>query len=370
MTWYIIILITMLIPMAFAYLGHIRHIDTSKLVIMFSASVLLLFMSCRSPEVGADTSQYIYGFKQISNTSLKELFDIRVIGLGGGYELNFEYGYRLFNKIVSFFSTSGQTITIANSILILLLLFSLIKEKSDDVFLSIWLYITLGIFQTQMNMSRNAIAILLCYHGLKYIEQRKLSKYLFFVILGTLFHTSSVLFIPFYWIVPKVELTKKNLWIILASSFILGLGFSIVRPYFVKYLPLGLGEYFIKNTAKFESLVVGALHLLLVLYVWIFISKTKRDDAIKEEQVGIWMFIANIVFFCIGFDVAAATRMAALFGPYLIILLPNMIKRGTKSENKRLLIVAVLIFLTGIQYILRLKINNIGSTLPYDFFWN
>lgn len=370
MTWYIIILVTMLIPMAFAYLGHIRNIDTSKLVILFSASVLLLFMSCRSTNVGADTAQYTYGFKQISNTSLKELFDIRVIGLGGGYELNFEYGYRLFNKLVSFFSTSGQTITIANSILILSLLFSLIKNESDDVFLSVWLYITLGIFQTQMNMARNAIAILFCYHGLKYIEEKKLSKYLFFVVLGTLFHTSSILFIPFYWIVPKVELTKKNLWTIIASSIVLGLGFSIVRPYFVRYLPLGLGEYFVKNTAKFESLVVGALHILLMLYVWVLISKTKRDDAVKEEKVGIWMFIANVIFFSIGFDVAAAARMAALFGPYLIILIPNMIKRGTKSENKRMLIVAVLIILTGIQYILRLNINNIGSTMPYEFFWN
>ena len=36
------------------------------------------------------------------------------------------------------------------------------------------------------------------------------------------------------------------------------------------------------------------------------------------EAIGVWMLMLEMLFFCIGDDVAAATRMAALFGPYLI----------------------------------------------------
>lgn len=36
------------------------------------------------------------------------------------------------------------------------------------------------------------------------------------------------------------------------------------------------------------------------------------------EAIGVWMLMLEMLFFCIGYDVAAATRMAALFGSYLI----------------------------------------------------
>lgn len=128
----------------------------------------------------------------------------------GGYELNFEYGYRLYNKLVSLISEKPQTITIANSLLIMALLGKLLNGHSPYVFFSAWLYITLGIYQTQMNMARNAIAILLCYLGCKYIAEHNVIKFLICVTIATLFHSSSVLFIPLYWLVTKTKLTGKR----------------------------------------------------------------------------------------------------------------------------------------------------------------
>ena len=60
--------------------------------------------------------------------------------------------------------------------------------------------------------------------------------------------------------------------------------------------------------------------------------------------------------------------MAALFGPYVILLIPQMlslIESRTRRENAALLVAVV----SGVQYILRMCVNNIGGTLPYDFFW-
>ena len=81
------------------------------------------------------------------------------------------------------------------------------------------------------------------------------------------------------------------------------------------------------------------------------------------------MFILEMFFFCIGFDVSSATRMAALFGPYLIVFIPCLIDKGIESENVRFNVIFFVVILTGVQYIIRLQINNIGSTLPYRFFW-
>ena len=260
-------------------------------------------------------------------------------------------------------------ITVANSLLIMALLSRLIKSRSPYVFLSIWLYVTLGIFQTQMNMARNAIAILICYIGCGYIKKHDFKRFLLYIVIATLFHTSSILFAPLYWLVNNVRLTEKKIIRLLLVSILCGVTFSWVRPFVVRFLPFGLGRYFAGNTSKMESLIIGAFHLVLVVFAILLIDKRNRASAVEYESVGIWMLVLEMLFFCIGYDVASATRMAALFGPYLIISIPNLIDRGITSENMKLNAMVLVVILTGVQYIARLQINNIGSTMPYMFFW-
>ena len=366
MFWYVIILCLMVFPMTLAVIGYSRRLNLNKVLLPFCSIILLFFMAFRSPTVGADTKQYIYVFKQLSNIRLLDLLKNN----RGGYELSFEYGYRLYNKLISYIGNSDQVITIANSILIIFLLSALIKKKSLYPLLSIWLYITLGIFQTQMNMSRNAIGILICYLSFDFIRERKLVKYILCVVLATLFHSSSILFLPFYWIAGKIKLTPKFLSRTLILAIVFGFGFSVIRPMVVRVLPLEYSRYFSGNTTKLESLMVGAFHLLLLLFTWVMMEREGRLKAVNDEIIGVWMFVAEIFFFCVGFDVAYATRMAALFGPYLIILIPNLLGKGIKTDSKRLAVIAMIVVICGIQYLLRLNMNNIGSTMPYMFFWS
>ena len=262
----------LIFPMCYACIGYIREINVNNLVLSICIGLLVFFMGCRADSMGADTCQYVYGFEQIVATLCTELFITKIYGVGG-YELNFEYGYRLYNKLVSLISEKPQTITIANSLLIMALLGKLLKGHSPYVFFSAWLYITLGIYQTQMNMARNAIAILLCYLGCKYMAEHNVIKFLICVTLATLFHSSSVLFIPLYWLVTKTKLTGKRVKKILLLSMGCGFAFSFVRPLFVRFLPFGFGRYFAGNTSKFESLIVGLFHLTLIIVVIFFTEK-------------------------------------------------------------------------------------------------
>lgn len=369
MVYYYAILLLLILPMSYAYIGQVRKIDVRNLVLPICVGVLAFFMSCRAVSVGADTCQYTWGFEQIVHIPWSKLFTAKIYGAGGGYELNFEYGYRLYNKLISIVTENSQMITVANSLLIMALLSRLIKSHSPYVFLSIWLYVTLGIFQTQMNMARNAIAILICYIGCSYIKKHDFKRFLRYIIIATLFHTSSILFAPLYWLVNNIRLTEKKIIRLLLVSIFCGVTFSWVRPFAIRFLPFGLGRYFAGNTSKMESLIIGAFHLALVLFVILLINKRNRANAVEYESVGIWMLVLEMLFFCIGYDVASATRMAALFGPYLIVSIPNLIDRGIASENMKLNAIALVVILTGAQYVARLQINNIGSTMPYMFFW-
>ena len=86
-------------------------------------------------------------------------------------------GYRLLNKLLSIYLPAPQWITVANSALIIALLYRWLRRESPNAMLSIWLYLTLGVYQTEMNVARNAIAILLGYTAFHWIKERKLAPY-------------------------------------------------------------------------------------------------------------------------------------------------------------------------------------------------
>ena len=89
---------------------------------------------------------------------------------------------------------------------------------------------------------------------------------------------------------------------------------------------------------------------------------------VNECSIGVTMFVLNMCLFSLTLSLKYAARGAALFGPYLIILLPQMLER-IESRGRRTLVKAVVVLVCGCQYIMRLCINNIGGTMPYQFFW-
>lgn len=217
-------------------------------------------------------------------------------------------------------------------------------------------------------MARNAIAIMICYLAMKCVEDRKPIKYIVIVLLAMTVHSSAILFVPLYWLINKVYLTTKKTNFLLFLSIVIGLTFPFTRQYILYIVPSRFQRYFYGNTSRYESLLVGLLHICLFLLVLLFVNRDNRPQLFSIQNIGTWMFLLDIMFFCIGFDLSSASRMAALFGPYLMIFIPNLIETGV-NKNKGFLI-SCIFAICGFRYLLRISINNIGSTMPYSFFWN
>ena len=76
----------------------------------------------------------------------------------------------------------------------------------------------------------------------------------------------------------------------------------------------------------------------------------------------------NLCFFGLNIGLDDASRMAGMFGPYLVILIPQMLTL-IPNRIRRANVTQLLVLLCGIQYVLRMCINNIGGSMPYAFFW-
>ena len=365
--WYLII--TGIIYFITLFDGVVKtKIRAKKNLSLFLAlSVLLFFMAFRSFYTGVDTIIYVNAFDQIKNYSMIDALKKPIFGLGN-YTIGLEPGYRLFNWVSGIISKNNQTIIVTVSTFIITIVYAIIIRKSPYPLLSVWMYLTLGIYQTEMNISRNAIALMLCFLTDDLIYEKKLIKFILVILLASSFHASAFLFIPVYFLVNYVPIGKRTIKWMLVIAVVSMLLLPFVRSTIVIILPF-YQRYFMSNKRDYASLVVGLFYYMLFIVVLFFVKKNDRHLILKEEAFGTWMFLLNTMIFIVGINMTNAARAAAIFGPYIIVYLPRLINRGI-TGNKRFWVRVALYFLCVAQYISRMFINNIGGTMPYMFTWN
>ena len=369
MLWYLVICALMYYPCTIARAGISSGRRTKNIALMIACLILWFFMAFRGLSVGVDTKHYAYVFTQFKNIPFSKVFTaVTYANENKSWIFDFEPGYRLVNKLLSLLFTAPQAITIFNATVIMVLWYKLIRRESPDFMLSVWLLVTLGIFQTEMNVTRNAIAILIVYNGFGYLRRGQFFRYAAICLFASLFHIAALVFLPLYWAVRRIRLTPTQAIILICASCVLGFLFPLISPYLSALLPWRFAKYFQDNNEKLESLMVGLLNGGIFILTCLFLSRWGRRELWRRYRLGVMMLVINLCFFGLNIGLEDASRMAALFGPYLIILIPRMLtlipSRAQRSYAARLLML-----FCGIQYVLRMCINNIGGTLPYAFFW-
>lgn len=369
MVWYIVILALMLCPMGVVYRGKQLGENRQGFALGISCAILGFFMAMRDLSVGVDTKYYGYVFSQFRDIPVQEVFSaVTYATEKKTWSFDFEPGYRLLNKLLSFLSADPQAITVFNSLVILALVYFLIRRNSSDYMLSIWLYITLGIYQTQMNVTRNAIAILLVYNFFCYVKDGAFKKYALCCLAAATIHSAALLFIFMYWFFREVEMNRRNISVMFLTAGGVSVVFPLVRPWVTMLLPGKLGKYLAGGGVDLGALIVGVFYAVLVWYVCRAMTRDELSRVFEECDLGVHMFVMNMALFCLTLSFKYAARMAGLFGPYLIILLPQMLERIESPEKRKKVRYAVYL-LCGVQYVMRLLVNNIGGTMPYQFFW-
>lgn len=239
-------------------------------------------------------------FTQFSQIPLSKVFTAVTYATESGlWAFDFEPGYRLLNKFLSLFTASPQAITIMNGTLIMVLLYRVIAAESPDYMLSIWLYVTLGLYQTQMNVTRNAIAILIAYNGFGYLRKREFRKYLLACIAASAFHVAALALIPVYWLVNYVRLDMRKCLCLILAACVVGILFPAISPYITMLLPERFAKYFDSGNDGIGAILVGMFNggVFVVCYLSMRLAERRRVFSECAPGVAIALFSAegNIV---------------------------------------------------------------------------
>ena len=366
------ILFTGLLAREFAFKGF----ESIAPLVAINCMAIALMAGLRAPTVGADTQNYQSFFVWISTVPLKDLAAVDTIYWNSsGTELT----YKVFNKIVSAVSAHPQTITFVCGLILGILLYKFVMSQSNDPWLSILLFVSLGFFQTAMNIAPSAIAGMCCLVGFRHLQDTNSSRFFLYVVLGCVFHYSAMLFVPIYflskreWKIRPVIFCVVLLFILIPFLYpvIIGMLGSVVPSRWVQYLSVDRIDYM--------QLLVWLV--LLALFMFAVVVSNAGDTRDRSN--------ANMMLFVVGLAYALTTcstsfsRIAILFAPYFIVAIPNYLVcakpvyqnarlakllpehlKGVHANHAKALLIASVILV----YIMRLFVNNIGQTIPYALF--
>ncbi|MDO7786867.1 EpsG family protein [Desulforamulus aquiferis] len=383
MIWYLIILGMFLLLGCYTIILKKLGCDFTKIAFIICCFVLFLFAALRSVNVGADTAQYQWIFDWVKNLSFPQIYTSQSYTYWDA-----EYTYKIYNKLLSFISQSSQTVTVANSVLLIAFLALLIRRQSPDWWLSIFLYLTLGFYQTALNLTPSSISSLIAMGAIPYAWGKKPLYYFLQIAVAMVIHQSALIFLPLYFIF-KFQLTQKRFLILLGSGFILSMLYDILQKPIAWVIPTSYQIYIssVEQIGITSQIYVWLVHVLLIMICWFAACRVRRrQEFFQNNKIGLYMFLIESVMYFFAFENKMFSRVSFLFSVYLIITIPNMLafsirkgvketlylnKNQTTTRQKFSHFYYVLIVIVCIaQYILRMNVNNIGATIPYEFFFN
>lgn len=311
----------------FAFFDVIKSDKNIKKNHMFLLVVVLLtlFAGLRF-NIGADYLGY-YGY-----------FNKAEISLFGELEVGFEVLIVLVRTLFG----SYEVFVLILVTLIFLFIYMSIKNMSKIYLIPIYIYMIQYFLGGPMGQMRQALAIAVLLYSIKFVLNKNLPKFLFFVALAASFHITSFIFLIAY-ISNYIKLNKGFTIITVIVSMILGKTslpsdilihiYSIFNLDIFNSLMLYVeSEYY---GAEYSGSLFAYVERLLIFIISLLLYKDSDDKKIKVFIQIYWFSL--IIFFMFSDIAILAQRLSRPFKTVEIFMYGYLIEKFTFNKYLRII---------------------------------
>lgn len=252
------------------------------------------------------------------------------------------------------------------SFIFLYFIYKAIYNQSPNPTLSIFLFICAPYYFEFFSGMRQMMAVAIFLYSIKYIKSRKLLPYLLLNIVGTLLHSSGLIFLPVYFLY-NVKLKPK-------MCIFLGFLTIFSRPLIKKILVniIMVTKYSNYFDTKFNTGHFGIVTLLVPLFIFIFaiLYYNRHSDDVDQKD---YQFYCNLMFIQVLIVLVQdlsplITRIGWGFGISQIILIPMALNKINNKKNK--LYFTVIICSLFVTYLCMMRFSGEGTLLPFRWFFD
>lgn len=298
---------------------------------------------------------YIPSFQAINTHSWSEVLKMESF-------LNYEKGYVIFNKLVGSVYNNKQFFLAVCAFIDFISIAILIYKKSKLPLLSWMIFLGLPVFLIFFSGLRQGIAISIIVLSVKFIDEKKIIKFILTVLLASTFHKSAIVFLTAY---PLYHV-KISGWKSILSILMIPIVFVLRQPLFSIFSKIFKDDAHTRDNGSW---------LLFVLFCVIYIALTILNHYNRTKNNK----FLNLFYFaclCQAFSgiYTTAMRVGYYFMIFLIIALPNAVyelKNNTaRTSENEFILGYITVFAAFVVYgIYALSTSTWACTNPYYFFW-
>jgi hypothetical protein len=130
-----------------------------------------------------------------------------------------EIGFVYLQKIALFISSDYWSILLVIALFSVVIYVYTIQKLSQNIRLSIFLFVTLAIYLFFFNGARQGLAISIASISIIYLTRKKITGFIFCIILASFFHRTALIMLPFYFILRR-PFNKTNLILYIIVGFL------------------------------------------------------------------------------------------------------------------------------------------------------
>ena len=267
---------------------------------------------------------------------------------------NYEIGYEIWSNIFYKIGLSYHHFTFINTVADILILAYVLKKYSKYPIFSMFLFLAVQGLSFEVDLLRNAKAVLLFIISIQFIKERKIIPFLILNILGMTFHMSSVIYLPMYFILNRNYSRKIILPLIILGNIYYLFDtklFIHILEYMSSVLPAAVGgkiTSYLSIIPQNYKLPIGTLYferLVTFIMVFFFLHKEKGSRE-KENPYSLIMensfYIFYLIFLFTSEFFIASTRIGILF------IYANWFLWGDIIENLRDTKIKAAVFLIAV----------------------
>jgi len=368
--YFSLVILILILGLLFNVKINSKKINGIYLGIIFG--IFTIISAFREGSIGNDTWNYLVTFQDISNSDTLSSFIPR-----------FEPGYIYLNKIISLIFDNSQSLLIVTSIIIMTGFGIFIYKYSRTPWLSVFLFFTIGYFNSSLNIIRSSLALVTILYSYDFLKKRSFIKFATLVIIASLFHRTAIIFL-IAWPVARLNFNTKNVLVFVSMTFLAYALFPVIFIQLLKIFPVYqyyIGSTYLEGGVRLASIISFLIGLTIILFGLYSTLKSQnkiqtsknipniKHNFINNDKIMMKLIVIGISITFISFNFPLLNRVGDFFLVFSIVYLPNKI---IDLKNKKLIIiftylVVVLFFVySTATLILRPEWNSI---YPYQFFW-
>ncbi|MEN1970012.1 EpsG family protein [Lentibacillus sp. N15] len=228
-------------------------------------------------------------------------------------------------------SEDPQVLIFVTAFITNVIIFIVLYNYSRMIELSLYVYITGGLFLVSMNGIRQALAGAIAFTAIKFLKEGNWLSYFIVVLVASLFHQSALILLPVYFIVRFKAWSKATVaLLIFAVLIVIGYEkFSSVLFTVIEDSQYGDYKNFAEGGANSLRVAVNAVPLIIA-----YLGREKLKKNFPNSDFIVNMSLIGFLFMVISTQNWIFARFSMYFGLYQLILISWIVKLFREKDQK------------------------------------